>query len=267
MVTFFSFLLSFWVFVLRWLHHHAFFIAWRLGLQLRMSLTTLIYDKAVNLSLRSLSKVSLGHVVNLSSQDIEGFQLMGCFLHFTYQPIIESMVVLYLGIVEIGWSFLAGFALIMLLIPMQKMFSRKLSATRCITSGFTDHRIKLINQALTGARLMKKFNGWEKIFTELIEATRNQEVASLLISSTMRGFNEAIFFAAPVIIACITFITYTAMGNTLSTSKIFIVLSYYNMVQFSMTKFFALAVQAASESSVALGRISIFSRLTIRKSP
>ena len=74
------------------LHHHAFFIAWRLGLQLRMSLTTLIYDKAVNLSLRTLSKVSLGHVVNLSSQDIEGFQLMGCFLHFTYQPIIEAVV-------------------------------------------------------------------------------------------------------------------------------------------------------------------------------
>ena len=257
---FLSFLIVILGICITMLHHHAFFLAWRLGLQLRMSLTTLIYDKAVNLSLRSLSKVSLGHVVNLSSQDIEGFQLMGCFLHFTYQPIIESFLVLYFGVVEIGWSFLAGFALIMLLIPMQKMFSVRLSATRRVTSGFTDQRIKLVNQALTGARLMK-INGWENIFTELIEATRKQEVGSLLISSTMRGLNEAIFFAAPVIIACITFTTYTALGNTLSTSKIFIVLSYYNMIQFSMTKFFALAVQAVSESSVALGRIAKFLKI------
>ena len=114
---------------------------------------------------------------------------------------------------------------------------------------------------------MKIKKWWENIFTELIEATRNQEVASLLISSTMRSFNEAIFFAAPVIIACLTFTTYTALGNTLSTSKIFIVLSYYNMVQFSMTKFFALAVQATSESSVVLGRITNFLMIGTRKTP
>jgi len=40
------------------IHHHAFFLAWRLGLQLRISLTSLMYDKSVNLSLRALSKVS-----------------------------------------------------------------------------------------------------------------------------------------------------------------------------------------------------------------
>ena len=53
-----------------------------------------------------------------------------------------------------------------------------------------------------------------------------------------------------MIIACVTFSIYSALGNELSTSKIFVVLSYYNITQFSMTKFFALAVQATSESSV-----------------
>jgi ABC-type multidrug transport system fused ATPase/permease subunit len=254
---FLSFLIVLMGMAVTLLHHHAFYIAWRLGLQLRMTLSSVIYDKATNLSLRALSKVSLGHVLNLSSQDIEGFQLMGCFLHFTYQPVVESLAVLYFGIREIGWSFLAGFALILLLIPMQKVFSVKLTQTRRLTSKHTDKRIKLVNQALTGARLMK-INGWENVFAELIEDARKSEVGSLLITSTMRGLNEAIFFAAPVIIACVTFITYVKLGNNLSTSKIFVVLSYYNITQFSMTKFFALAVQATSESSVAMGRIANF---------
>lgn len=257
---FLSFLIVLGGIAVTMLHHHAFFQAWRLGLQLRMCLSTIIFDKAANLSLRALSKVSLGHVVNLSSQDIEGFQLMGCFLHFTYQPVVESLAVLYFGIMEIGWPFVTGFALILLLIPMQKMFSYKLTSTRRITSTHTDKRIKLVNQALTGARLMK-INGWEHVFSDLIEAARQSEVGSLLISSTMRGLNEAIFFAAPVIIACVTFSIYSALGNELSTSKIFVVLSYYNITQFSMTKFFALAVQATSESSVALNRIANFLKL------
>ena len=53
---FLSFLIVILGIAITMLHHHAFFIAWRLGLQLRMSLTTLIYDKAVNLSLRALSR-------------------------------------------------------------------------------------------------------------------------------------------------------------------------------------------------------------------
>jgi len=240
------------------IHHHVFYLAWRSGLQLRVALTGVIYDKAINLSLRSLAEVSIGHVVNLSAQDVEGFQLFGCFFHFLYQPLIEAMMILYYGITEIGWPFLAGFGIILLLIPLQALFSRLMSAARRKTSAFTDERVKLINQALTGARLMK-INGWENVFLKLIEAVRSKEIKAILRSQIMRGQNEAIFFSAPVLIAFITFTVFTkAEGGTLSMSKVFVVMSYFSVVQFSFTKFFAMAVMARSESAVALNRIKLF---------
>jgi len=240
------------------IHHHAFYLAWRSGLQMRVALTGVIYDKAVNLSLRSLADVSVGHVVNLSAQDVEGFQLFGCFFHFLYQPIFEASMILYFGIQEIGMSFLAGFAIILLLIPLQALFSRLMSAARRKTSALTDERVKLINQALTGARLMK-INGWENVFKSLIEAVRSKEIKAIMKSQVMRGLNEAIFFAAPVMIAFITFTVFTkAEDGVLNMGKVFVVMSYFSIVQFSFTKFFAMAVMGRSESAVALNRIRLF---------
>lgn len=227
------------------IHHHAFFFSWRLGLQMRMVLMSIIYDKAISLSLQSLSKVSVGHVVNLSSQDVEGFQLLGCFTHFIYQPILEAIAIIYLGIDAIGVSFIAGFSIIVLLIPLQKVVSMQVGKARRFTSTHTDERIRLVNQALSGARLMK-INGWEHVLRELIESVRATESSGILVTNMMRGLNEAIFFAAPVLIGFLTFTTYVSLGGTLNTGKVFVVLTYFQITQMSMTKFFAFAVRILS---------------------
>lgn len=239
---FISFLLVLCGIAVTFLHHHFFFYSWRLGMQLRITLTTAIYNKAIKLNLRSLNKTATGHIVNLCSQDVEAFQQAGCYVHFGYQPLLESVGVLYVGINEVGLSFLAGFATILLLIPMQSYFSALLSKSRKSTAIYTDERIKLINQALTGARLMK-INGWEFTFVDLIEKIRSSEVAALLGSNTLRAFNEAIFFASPVIVGCFTFVTYSRTGGLLSPQKVFTVLTLFNISQMTMTKFFPYAVQ------------------------
>ena len=235
-------------------HHHAFFHAWRLGMQLRGALTTLIYDKAIKLSLSSMSSISVGHIVNLSAQDVESFQICGCFVHFCYTPLLEALVVLYFGLYEVGISFLAGFACIILLIPLQKMFSTRLSKSKGATSKHTDERLKVLNQALNGVRLMK-INGWEDVFISIIENCRQREVDALLYTNIMRGLNEAIFFAMPIVIAAFVFITYNRLGGTLTTSKIFIVLTYFNILQFSMAKFFSTSIASLAECHVAIKRI------------
>jgi hypothetical protein len=83
-------------------HHQFFLYGWRLGMQLRIVLTAAIYDKAIRLNLRALSRTATGHIVNLSSQDVESFQQAGLFVHFTYEPILEAIAVLYVGIEQVG---------------------------------------------------------------------------------------------------------------------------------------------------------------------
>ena len=129
-------------------------------MQLRITLTTAIYNKAIRLNLRSVHRTATGHIVNLCSQDVEAFQNACCFIHFTYQPILEAIGILYVGLNEIGVSFLAGFGAILLLVPLQSVFSNILSHSRSATAECTDQRLKLVGQALSGARLMK-INAWE----------------------------------------------------------------------------------------------------------
>ena len=251
---FLSFILVLCGAIIAFLHHHGFFMSWRLGMQLRTSLSSIIYDKAVLLSLSSISQLGIGHIVNLSAADIDSFQQMGCFIHFAYVPIIEAFAVLYFGLEALGPAFLAGFACIFLLIPLQTVFSTQITKSRRVTSVNTDQRLKVINQALAGVRLLK-ISAWEDIFIASIDSARAKEVAALLVTNVMRGLNEAIFFAAPCTIAALSFITYNRLGGVLTTGKIFVVLTYFNIVQFSMTKFFPMSTSSLSECRVAIGRI------------
>jgi hypothetical protein len=47
---------------------------------------------------------------------------------------------------------------------------------------------------------------------------------------------QAIFFAAPIIVGCFTFVTYVRTGGVLNPQKVFTVLTLFSIVQFSMTK-------------------------------
>lgn len=235
------------------MHHHFFFCTWRLGLRLRITMSAAIYKKSTKLNLRSLNRTAIGHIVNLCSQDVESFQQAGCFIHNIYHPIIESIGVIYAGVDQVGVSFLAGFGAILLLLPLQSWFSRMLSTSRKATAAFTDERLKLINQALTGSRLMK-INGWEWAFVDIIERVRAKEVGALLSTNYLRAINEAIFFASPAIIGCFTFVTYSKLGGTLTPQKVFTVLTLFNITQFSLIKFFPYAVQFLTEAYVRSDR-------------
>ena len=46
--------------VLSFAHHHFFFVGWTFGMQLRISTTTLLYDKILRLRLSSLGQVFYG---------------------------------------------------------------------------------------------------------------------------------------------------------------------------------------------------------------
>ena len=105
-------------------------------------------------------QISTGHLVNLTTTDVERFQYGGTFVNYLWGAPLESLVILYFGLDLVGVSFLAGFAALALMVPTQAVFSRKFSEVRQRVTVLTDERVKLTNQAVTGARLMK-INAWE----------------------------------------------------------------------------------------------------------
>jgi len=216
-------------------HHQYFFRGNRMGMQMRVALSGALYNKSVKLHLRSLSKTATGKIVSLASQDVEILQFAGLFSHFIYVPLIEAAAILYVGVQEVGISFFFGFVAILLMVPMQSFFSGLISKNRKMTASHTDERIKLVNQALMGVRVMK-MNGWELAFKDLVQSVRTLEVASLMRTNYLKAINEAIFFSAPNVVACIVWVAYVRMGHEITPKKMFTVLSLLVIIQLSFTK-------------------------------
>lgn len=57
--------------------------------------------------------------MNLSTTDVERFQFGGMFVNYLWEAPLETLVILYFGLDQVGVSFLSGFAALVLLVPMQ----------------------------------------------------------------------------------------------------------------------------------------------------
>uniref|UniRef100_A0A914VEE2 ABC transmembrane type-1 domain-containing protein n=1 Tax=Plectus sambesii TaxID=2011161 RepID=A0A914VEE2_9BILA len=115
----------------------------------------MIMDKAVHLSSGALHKTTVGHIVNLMSNDLAKLDFAFIFFHYTW--VSPLMLIGYTAMLwkEIGVSCLAGFGAIVVLIPIQGYFSRQMGKCRRKIAVRTDKRMSVMNEILNGIRVIK----------------------------------------------------------------------------------------------------------------
>jgi ATP-binding cassette, subfamily C (CFTR/MRP), member 4 len=113
--------------------------------------------------------------------------------------------------------------------------------------------------------LVLKLYGWEAPFIEKITNFRKEEMRILKSASKIRALNEAIFFSSSgnstltiAIIAAFGFVTFWALGGTLTPSAVFTTTSYIQIVRLTMTNLFSKGYQLQSEVMISLKRIERF---------
>ncbi|KAL9182261.1 hypothetical protein ACHAXT_012913 [Thalassiosira profunda] len=235
-----------------------FFITHRKGFTLKVGLLAVIYDKALRLS--SVSRdMSSGQVINLASNDVERY-LTGAptMLYFVYAP-IESLAILGTGIAFLGPAFCAGFALMLIFVPLQLFLSRKFASLRFKVANLTDARVNLVGQAVIGARVMK-MNAWEGKFAERIAEAREMEMRKIVRASRFKALNEAISFSTTAVVSVVMFSCHVWMGGTLTSKAVFSSLSLINLLSSSMTRIFSNAVMHLSECYASSKRLQSFLR-------
>ncbi|KAL7524952.1 hypothetical protein ACHAWF_001144, partial [Thalassiosira exigua] len=128
-------------------HHHVFFWTWRKGMQYRISCVAAVYDKSLRLSSTSTGgggggggKVaakgggggasagaaasSTGRIVNIATNDVERFLTASLFASYVFWAPLTAVAILVLGWSTIGWSFAAGFGLLVsCFVPLQLWLS------------------------------------------------------------------------------------------------------------------------------------------------
>ncbi|XP_054480100.1 ATP-binding cassette sub-family C member 4-like [Anoplopoma fimbria] len=239
------------------LHHLYFYHVQRTGMKIRVAMCHMIYNKALCLSSSAMGKTTTGQIVNLLSNDVNKFDDVTIFLHYLWVGPLQAAAVVGLLWVEIGPSCLAGMVVLMILMPTQTLFGRLFSKFRSKTAVLTDSRIRIMNEVVSGMRIIKMY-AWEKPFAALVCEVRSKEISKVMKSSYLRGLNMASFFCASKIILFVTFTLYVLLGNTITASRVFVTVSLYSAVRLTVTLFFPNAIEKLFETRVSIRRIQEF---------
>ncbi|KAJ1567224.1 Multidrug resistance-associated protein 4, partial [Cladochytrium tenue] len=143
-------------------HQIAFFLAMRVGMQMRVGFIAAIYEKCLRLSIAHTA--STGAIVNLVSNDVQRFEDATPFAHFLWLAPLEIIVLTYFVYLQISWAAFAAVFALLSLIPIQSFFAHRFGKIRKRTVAFRDERIKY---------------AWEEAFAKNINSLRDKELNTI----------------------------------------------------------------------------------------
>jgi ATP-binding cassette subfamily C (CFTR/MRP) protein 4 len=227
------------------------------GMKIRVACCSLIYRKALRLSMTALGETTAGQVVNLMSNDVNRFDVAVIFLHYLWIGPIETFVVTYFMWVEVGPSAAIGVASLLLFIPLQGFLGKKTSEYRLKTAIRTDERVRLMNEIISGIQVIKMYT-WEIPFSKLVNSTRKNEIRAIRATSYIRGIALSFIMFTTRISIFITVLSYVLFGYQITAEKVFVLVSFYQILRNTMTIFFPQGISQIAEAQISIKRLQKF---------
>ncbi|XP_059473692.1 ATP-binding cassette sub-family C member 10 [Neocloeon triangulifer] len=223
------------------------------GLKIRASLITVVYNKILKPSLSSLSELNMGAIVNYMSTDTDRIVNSCASFHAFWSIPFQIAVTLYLLYLQVGLAFLAGLAFSIILIPINKCIASKIGQLSEKLMECKDDRVKCVSEAISGIRVLK-YHVWEDHFASKIKKLRNSELKYLKGRKYLDALCVYFWATTPVLISILTFTTYTLMGNKLTAAKVFTTIALLNMLIAPLNTF-PWALNGLTEAWVSMKRI------------
>lgn len=227
-----------------------------MGHRARNALVSAIYRKSLRLSPKARSIMSTGQIVNMMSTDASKIDLLFGYLHYVWSAVLQVAVIVYLLVRALGPAALAGVAVLLLFIPIQKMVTGKLGQLRGETAGFADKRIKLMNEILQGIRVIKYY-AWELPFMKKVQDVRGDEVSRIRTRALWSGFNYSVMQLGPIFMTLLAFLTMDWSGQALSPKRVFSAIVLFTMLRFPLL-IYPMVVGMIADGQVAVRRIEGF---------
>lgn len=143
---------------------------------------------------------------------------------------IACLVTLALLLVNLSYSALAGFALLVIGLPALTKSVKILFARRKDINKVTDQRVSLTQEILQAVRFVKFF-GWESAFLARLDQIRNREIRSIQILLAIRSAINAVAMSLPIFASMLAFITYSLTSHDLQPAHIFSSLALFNSLR------------------------------------
>ena len=145
------------------------------------------------------SRFTVGEIVNLMSIDANRFMEFVYMINDIWTIPIQIIIAIYLLWNQLGVATIAGITVMILLIPVNAYFSRKIRLIHNEVMNFKDKRIKLMNEILNGIKVLKLY-AWEKSFNNQIDELRNNEVKKLKKRTIFNGLLAFAFQSLTILV-------------------------------------------------------------------
>lgn len=203
----------------------------------------------------SETQVSSGAIINLMAVDSFKVAEISAYLHFLWAntpvQVAVSVVLLYR---ILGLSSVAGIGMMIFLLPINMLISKRFAAIQKQILAATDARIHTTNEILTNIRIIKYF-AWEQRFMAQVDEKRAVELNNLRRRYQWWAAAATVWSGAPIVITFLSFFFYTIIEKKdLVPSVAFTALSLFQLLRIPLDQL-ADMVAHVQESKVSVDRI------------
>uniref|UniRef100_A0A8C4X866 ATP binding cassette subfamily C member 12 n=1 Tax=Erpetoichthys calabaricus TaxID=27687 RepID=A0A8C4X866_ERPCA len=230
-------------------------INYRTAIRVKSGFSTAAFEKLI--SLKALTDVSVGEVLNLLSND--GYRLFDAVIFCTFcitMPVLIILCVIYSCII-LDLTALTGFVVYIIFIPVQFLIAKLTGLFRRKAIHVTDKRVRTMNELLTFVKLIKMY-AWESSFEQNITEVRKMEKSILENAGYLQSVNTSVSTIVPTLATVLTFIVHTSLKLPLSSSSVI-----FNAMRFTIGVL-PFAVKAFAEAKISCARLK---KILLLKNP
>lgn len=168
-----------------------------------------------------------GRIVNLMSVDTYRVDQANALFHLLWTAPLACIITLVLLLINLTYSALAGFALLVLGVPLLTRAIKSLLSRRKKINAVTDQRVSLTQEILQAVRFVKFF-GWEGAFMKRLSDIRSKEIHAIQFLLAIRNAINAVSMAMPLFASMLSFICYSLTQHDLPPAQVFSSLALFN---------------------------------------
>ncbi|KKA26039.1 hypothetical protein TD95_000340 [Thielaviopsis punctulata] len=238
--------------------HQYFQRAFVTGMRIKGGLTSAIYRKSLKLSNEGRSTKTTGDIVNYMAVDAQRMQDLTQFGQMLWSAPFQIMICMLSLYDLVGWSMLAGIAVMIIMLPINGVISRMMRNLQKEQMKVKDSRSRLITEIINNMKSIKLY-AWGTAFMNKLNHVRNdQELKNLRKIGATQAMANFTWNTAPFFVSCSTFAVFVLTNDRpLTTEIVFPALALFNLLNFPLS-ILPMVVTAVVEATVAVGRITDF---------
>ncbi|XP_068682854.1 ATP-binding cassette sub-family C member 4-like [Montipora foliosa] len=231
-----------------------YFRAKMIAIKLNVALIGLLYKKILSLNRCVLQDSVSENTINLVSNDAQAIVRMGyggfAFSFVALDIAISLVLVWYL----VAWQALIGVCVFLFLSVLEAIGARKAGIVRKKAAAQTDKRLEIMKEIVAGIRIVKMY-AWEFKYKDMVEQIRRQEISLIRIRGFIISTVYALFFTSNSIAGCVSILTLLLTGHSLTSFKVFTLLSIYANVKFFVSIFIGECLVYLADAKTACDRM------------